>query len=54
MLHIGDTDTTGCIAGAWYGALYGFGDVPLNLVKSIEIIDRLKETSFNLYKKYGK
>ena len=24
MLHGGDNDSTGCIAGAWYGALYGF------------------------------
>ena len=24
ILHGGDNDTTGTIAGAWFGALYGF------------------------------
>ena len=28
MLHGGDNDSTGCIAGAWFGALYGFNSVP--------------------------
>lgn len=28
MLHGGDNDSTGCIAGAWYGALYGLDAVP--------------------------
>lgn len=27
-LHGGDSDTTGSIAGAWFGALYGFQGVP--------------------------
>jgi len=27
MLHGGDNDSTGTIAGAWYGALYGFRGV---------------------------
>lgn len=27
MLHGGDSDSTGTIVGAWYGALYGFEDV---------------------------
>lgn len=27
MLHGGDNDSTGTIAGAWYGALYGFDNV---------------------------
>lgn len=30
MLHSGDNDSTGCIAGSWYGALYGFENVPEN------------------------
>ena len=34
MLHGGDNDSTGTIAGAWYGALYGFEDVfPINYEK---------------------
>ena len=27
MLHGGDSDSTGTIVGAWYGALYGFEQV---------------------------
>jgi ADP-ribosylarginine hydrolase len=35
MLHGGDSDSTGTIVGAWYGALYGFEDVfEANMVKS--------------------
>ena len=30
MLHCGDSDSTGCIAGSWYGALYGLNNVPKN------------------------
>jgi ADP-ribosylglycohydrolase len=30
MLHGGDSDSTGTIVGAWYGALYGFYDVYLS------------------------
>ena len=29
-LHGGDSDSTGAIAGAWFGALYGFEGVPEN------------------------
>jgi len=28
MLHGGDSDSTGTIAGAWFGAAYGFKDIP--------------------------
>jgi ADP-ribosylarginine hydrolase len=27
MLHGGDSDSTGTIAAAWYGALFGFENV---------------------------
>ena len=30
MLHAGDSDSTGCIAGAFFGALYGDGNLPKN------------------------
>lgn len=43
MLHIGDTDTTGCIAGAIFGALYGFRNLPANLIKNIEYKDRIEK-----------
>lgn len=41
MLHIGDTDTTGCIAGAFYGALYGFENISKHLFDYIEFKDKL-------------
>jgi hypothetical protein len=33
MLHGGDNDSTGCIAGSFYGALYGLANVPQNNYK---------------------
>jgi ADP-ribosylarginine hydrolase len=29
-LHGGDSDSTGCIAGSWFGAIYGFKNVHKN------------------------
>jgi len=52
MIHIGDSDTVGCIAGAWYGALYGFGDVPKNNLKYLEYKDRLTNIAKELFKKF--
>ena len=31
MLHAGDSDSTGCIAGALFGAYWGNVDIPENL-----------------------
>ena len=31
MLHAGDSDSTGCIAGALFGAYYGNANLPKNL-----------------------
>lgn len=52
MLHIGDTDTTGCIAGAWYGAYYGLDDVPANHLRYLEYKSILEELSDELYNKF--
>jgi len=30
ILHGGDNDSTGTIGGAWFGAYYGFKNVPKN------------------------
>jgi len=54
MLHMGDTDTTGCIAGAMYGALYGMKDVPENFIKDLEFKDDIMKLGKGLYKKYKK
>ena len=53
MLHGGDTDTTGCIAGSWYGALYGFSDVPKHLLENIEMYNQIKQLGIDLYKKFN-
>lgn len=42
MLHAGDSDSTGCIAGAFYGAYYGKFNLPENMYE-IEFYDRLKK-----------
>ena len=54
MMHMGDTDTTGCIAGAWRGALYGFEGVPEINLKNLEYKDILEKLGKGLYKKYYK
>jgi len=54
MLHNGDTDTTGCIAAAFYGAVYGFGEVNKNVLKYLEYKDELTKLGKGLYKKYYK
>ena len=33
MFHGGDSDSTGVMAAAWFGALYGYADVPENNYK---------------------
>lgn len=53
MLHGGDTDTTGCIAASWYGALYGFHDVPIHRVKLLEKYNILQELGNKLYEKFN-
>lgn len=52
MLHVGDSDTTGCIAAGWYGALYGFKNIPENNLKHLEYKDKLENLSEKLYSKY--
>jgi ADP-ribosylarginine hydrolase len=54
MLNAGDGDTTGCIAGSWYGALKGFQDVtPLN-IKHLEYREKLENIGRKLFNKYHK
>jgi len=53
MLHIGDTDTTGCIAAGWFGALYGLDYVPDNFVQHLEFKTELTDIAKRIYKKFG-
>jgi len=48
MLHPGDSDTIGAMAGGYYGLLFGFGDVPKKMLCCIEE----KETLLNLGKSF--
>jgi ADP-ribosylarginine hydrolase len=54
MLHIGDTDTTGCIAASWYGILYGYTDIPKHMIDNLEFGDKIKKTGQVLYQLYHK
>lgn len=51
-LHFGDSDTVAAIACSWYGALYGFGDVPEKNLKYLEFKDELFSLGKQLYEKY--
>jgi ADP-ribosylarginine hydrolase len=53
MLHGGDTDTTGCIAGSWYGAMYGFADIPKNIINNLEMKNEIEKIGKQLYDKFG-
>ena len=54
MLHMGDSDTTGTIAGAWFGALYGYEDIPKNNYKHLEFRDEIMDLGKRLYLKSKK
>ncbi len=55
MIHIGDSDTIGTIASAWYGALYGFVDIPFNLISpDNKYYEDIKNLSLKLYNKFYK
>ena len=53
-LHMGDSDTTGSIAGGLYGLVYGLDDVSEHLLDHLEYKEELKEIGQKLWKKYGK
>jgi len=53
-LHFGDGDTVGAIAGSWYGALYGFNNMPKKHLNQIEKMfkDITHMLGVEFYKKY--
>jgi ADP-ribosylglycohydrolase len=53
-LHPGDSDTIGAVAGGLYGILYGYGDVPDNLLNNMEYGKELKDLGKKVYTKYYK
>jgi len=52
MLHGGDSDTVGAIAGGLYGAVYGSKDISDNLLKHLEMKDKLIEIGEKYYDNY--
>eukprot|EP00455_Lapot_gusevi_P045304 TRINITY_DN5774_c0_g1_i2.p1 TRINITY_DN5774_c0_g1~~TRINITY_DN5774_c0_g1_i2.p1 ORF type:complete len:262 (-),score=44.98 TRINITY_DN5774_c0_g1_i2:61-846(-) len=48
MLHGGDSDSTGILAGAWFGAIYGYQGVPLTMYQRLEYRDRLERLADQL------
>jgi ADP-ribosylglycohydrolase len=52
MLHPGDSDTVGAIAGGIYGALFGFGDVPEKMLCCVEKKDSIIEMGNSFYEKF--
>lgn len=49
-LHVGDTDSTGAIAGAWFGALNGFKNFDKNKLHDLEFYDLLQNVGYKLFK----
>ena len=52
MLHPGDSDTIGAIAGGIYGIMYGYGDVPEKMLCCIEEKEQLLLLGKKFYKKF--
>ena len=52
MLHTGDSDTVGAIAGGLYGIMYGFENVPKHLLKHIEMKKEIEEMGNKFYELY--
>jgi ADP-ribosylglycohydrolase len=52
MLHIGDSSTVGAIAGSLYGAVYGYGDVPVSQFRYLEQREKLESYAQLIYKKF--
>ena len=52
MLHGGDTDTTGCIAASWWGAVKGFENVPLEVLQFLEMRKEIEQLGIQLFERY--
>lgn len=45
IFHCGDSDTTACIGGFWYGLLYGFTGYNIDKMKELEFYKELSDLS---------
>lgn len=48
-IHGGDSDSTFCIAGSWYGSMYGNGSAPVVNYDNLEYRDRIIGVSESLF-----
>ena len=53
MLHVGDSDSTGTIAAAWFGAYQGFKDVPSINIENLEFKKDIIKLAEQLFKKFN-
>ena len=51
MFHGGDSDSTGVIAAAWWGAMYGMDGVPVGNYSNLEYRKRIENTAAKLFAK---
>ena len=51
MFHGGDSDSTGVIAAAWWGVLYGMDGVPVGNYKNLEYRKRIETVASQLFTK---
>ena len=51
VCHYGDSDTVAAIAAGWFGALYGFQNVPPSNLKYLEFKNELEELAKLIYEK---
>ena len=52
MLHVGDSDTVGAIAGGIFGAMYGFKNVPENMLEYIEKKEELIKLAEEIFENH--
>lgn len=52
MIHVGDSDTTGIIAASWYGAYYGFRNVPAPILDTFHDLPEFKRLADQLFARY--
>ena len=51
MFHGGDSDSTGVIAAAWWGAMYGMDEVPVSNYNNLEYRERIEIAAATLFAK---
>lgn len=53
VLHSGDSDSTGSIAGNLLGAMYGVDQIPDRLVGELELAEAIRQIAVDLHTHFG-